>query len=164
MLSNEILNKLNEQITLENYSSNVYLAMSSWCKANGFDGASKFLYQHSKEELAHMDKLFSYINETGSQAIIDKIDKPQSNYDNISEVFNKIYEHERYITQKINALVDIALTSKDFSTFQFLQWYVAEQHEEEALFKGIIDKINIIGLDGKGSYLIDKEIFNLTLK
>jgi len=54
-----------------------------------------------------------------------------------------------------------ALAEQDFSTFQFLQWYVAEQHEEERLFKGILDKIGIIGLDGKGIYFLDKEIRKL---
>jgi ferritin len=161
MLKKEIFEKLNKQVALEQYSSNMYLSMSSWCKANGFDGASGFLYQHSKEELAHMDKLFNYINETGAQAIIESIEKPPSEYDNLLDIFNQILNHEIHITNEINELVDISLQMKDYSTFNFLQWYVSEQHEEEALFKGIIDKINIIGTDKRGYYLIDKEIRNI---
>ena len=73
-------------------------------------------------------------------------------------MFQKIYEHECFITGKINDLADAAFQGKDYSTFNFLQWYVAEQHEEEALFKGILDKIEIIGTDGKGLFFIDQEI------
>jgi ferritin len=35
---------------------------------------------------------------------------------------------------------------------------VAEQHEEEKLFKSILDKIEIIGLDGSGLFFIDQEV------
>jgi len=76
-------------------------------------------------------------------------------------VFEKTYKHEQFITSKINELADLTLGEKDFASFNFLQWYVAEQHEEEALFKGILDKMAIIGLDGKGLHMIDREIGNL---
>lgn len=66
------------------------------------------------------------------------------------------------ITEQINELVDIALNEKDYSTFNFLQWYVAEQHEEEKLFKSILDKIDVINIEGRGLYMIDKEIGSMT--
>ena len=65
------------------------------------------------------------------------------------------------ITKKIFALADLSLELKDYSTFSFLQWYTAEQHEEEALFKGILEKIDIIGTEGRGLFMIDREIGNL---
>lgn len=74
---------------------------------------------------------------------------------------SKTYEHGLQITAAINQLVAAALAEQDFSTFQFLQWYVSEQHEEERLFKSILDKIDVIGLDGKGIYFLDKEIRKL---
>lgn len=161
MLKNEVLEKLNEQINLEHYSSNLYLAMSSWCKAKGYEGAAKFLAEHSKEELQHMHKLFNYVNETGAQALITSIAAPENDFEDIKEVFEITYKHEKFITEKINTLVDYTLANKDYASFNFLQWYVSEQHEEEALFKGILDKIEIIGLDGRGLHLVDKEIGKL---
>ena len=161
MLKQNVLDKLNQQINLEHYSSNLYLAMSSWCKAQGLDGAAAFLAAHSAEELTHMHKLFGYVNETGAQAIVSEIDAPDNTYKDLKEVFQKTYEHEQFITEKINELADLTLTEKDFASFNFLQWYVSEQHEEEALFKGILDKMTIIGLDGKGLHMIDREIANL---
>lgn len=161
MLSPNILNKLNEQIKLEHFASNLYLSMSAWCKSMGLDGSARFLLTHSLEELEHMRKLFNYINETGAQAKISAIDEPESEFSDIKILFEKVMEHEVFITGKINELVDMALKEKDYSTFEFLQWYVSEQHEEEALFIDIIDKINVIGLDGRGLYLVDKEIGKL---
>ena len=164
MLKKEVLDKLNHQINLEHFSSNLYLSMSSWCKAQGLDGAAKFLADHSKEELGHMYKLFNYINETGSQAIISGIDAPDTVFKDIKDVFEKTYKHELFITSRINELVELTLEQKDYATFNFLQWYLSEQHEEEALFKGILDKMDIIGLEGRGLHIIDKEIGFLVAK
>ena len=156
MLSEKMLKALNEQITLEFYSSNLYLQMSAWCEYNALDGCAKFLKSHAAEEMEHMQRLFNYVNETGGLAIVGQIDAPPADFDSISHVFKKTYDHEVYITGKINQLAKIAQNEDDFSTFNFLQWYVAEQHEEEKLFKSIIDKIEMIGPNGL--FFIDKEI------
>ncbi len=161
MLSEGMVKSLNDQINLEFYSSNIYLQMSSWCEHKGLDGCSRFLRAHANEEMGHMNRLFNYVNETGAMAVIGAIEAPACQYESIEEVFSLILEHERLVTSKINSLVDMAFTSKDYSTFNFLQWYVSEQHEEEKLFTSILDKIRMIGAEeGKGLYFIDKEVAN----
>lgn len=161
MLSEKLLKKLNEQVTLEFYSSNLYLQMSAWCDHKGLVGSAKFLRDHANEEMAHMKKIFDYIQDTGALAIIEQIEKPSCDFKDVRDVFERTYKHEKMITAQINEIVDLALSEKDFSTFNFLQWYVAEQHEEEKLFKSILDKFDIIGVDGRGLFMIDKEIGNL---
>ncbi|PIE23380.1 MAG: ferritin [Neptuniibacter caesariensis] len=158
MLSSAMLQRLNEQINLEFYSSNLYLQMGAWAESKGYEGCAAFLYQHADEEMSHMKRLFTYVNETGAMAVIGQIDAPEAEFDSIKDLFKKVYEHECYITRKINDLAHVAFTNQDYSTFNFLQWYVAEQHEEEKLFNGIMDRINIIGEDGKGLFFIDKEV------
>jgi ferritin len=108
-----------------------------------------------------MYKLFDYVCETGALAVLSALGAPPPNYNSLGEVFEVTYKHELSITAAINKLVASALVEQDFSTFQFLQWYVSEQHEEERLFKSILDKISVIGLDGKGIYFLDKEIRKL---
>ncbi|RRC96738.1 non-heme ferritin [Amphritea balenae] len=158
MLSSSMLEKLNNQINLEFFSSNMYLQMSSWAESKGFEGCAAFLALHADEEMQHMKRLFTYVNETGGMARIGAIEAPIEEFDSIKDLFEKVYEHECLITSEINGLAHAAFTNQDYSTFNFLQWYVAEQHEEEKLFKGILDKIEIIGEDGKGLFFIDKEI------
>jgi len=152
---------MNNQVMLASYSVNLYMAMSSLCAKEGLTAAAKFLYAHSKEEMGHMENLFHYVNETGSHAIIQAIDAPPSDFKSLKKIFQEIYNHEQMITKKIFALADLSLELKDYSTFSFLQWYTAEQHEEEALFKGILDKIDMIGTEGRGLFMIDREIENL---
>ena len=162
MITQDIVKLLNEQIEKEMFAANLYLSMSSWCYENSFDGAGLFLFQHADEESGHAQRLITYLNETDSKVIITEVAAPESNFNGLLDVFEKTYAHEQKITQSINNLVDCTLQSKDYPTFNFLQWYVSEQHEEEALFRGIVDKIKLIGSSGDGLYLADRFIKDLT--
>ncbi|MDT8325178.1 MAG: non-heme ferritin [Bacteroidota bacterium] len=161
MLSNTMVEKLNDQINVEFESANLYLQMAAWCAWKGYAGAEAFLKTHAEEERMHMMKLFNYIGETGALAKIGSTDQPKMEYEALASMFEQILEHERFVTGKINELVAAAYEEKDFSTLNFLQWYVAEQHEEETLFSSLLDKIKLIGQDGRGLYLIDKELGKL---
>ena len=130
MATKKMINKLNEQINLEFYSSNVYLQMAAWADFNGLAGVASYLKKHAEEELQHMHKLFRYVSETDSMAVVGKIDAPATEYKSLSEMFNKILAHEKHVTKKINELASLAWSEKDFATFNFLQWYVDEQVEE----------------------------------
>ncbi len=162
MLTNQMVKKLNDQLNLEFYSSNLYLQMSAWCDDQNFPSFGKFLRDHASEERQHMERLFDYVLDCGALALIGKIEAPESEYKSLLDVFRAAYQHELKITKEINELVDYALTQKDFSTFHFLQWYVAEQHEEEKLFKSIVDKLELVGENKRDLFFMDKD-FNKTL-
>ncbi|MBW8049070.1 MAG: ferritin [Cytophagales bacterium] len=164
MLSKQIQKALNDQIQREANASYFYLAIASWCEYRGLDGSANFFYKQSEEERGHMLKIFHYINEAGGHAYTPLIAKTPREYKNITSIFELALKQEMDNTRSINKVVEICLKAKDYSTFNFLQWYVAEQHEEERAFKTILDKIKIIGVDGKGIYLIDKEIEKLAEK
>ncbi len=149
---------LNKQVTLEAESSHIYLAMASWAERNGYQGVANFLYQHSDEERIHMLKLIRFINEREGTAIIPSIKQPKDNYKNLIEIFQNILEHEISVTNEINKLVEITLKEKDFTTHHFLQWYVSEQLEEEALARQINDKLKLIGNDKMGLYMFDRDL------
>ncbi|AZQ12871.1 MULTISPECIES: non-heme ferritin [Shewanella] len=164
MLAATMIDKLNEQINLEFFSSNLYLQMSAWCEDKGFEGAAHFMRAHADEEMGHMRRLFTYVSETGGLPLIGTIEAPRADFTSLLSLFEYTYEHEQTITRKINELAHAAFTSHDYSTFHFLQWYVAEQHEEEKLFKSIVDKIRLVGEDGKALFFIDKDLEMLATK
>ena len=164
MLSKEVVKKLNDQINKEMFSANLYLSMSSWCYSNGYDGAGDFLFAHADEESAHAKKLIVYLNETDSQVTLEAIQKPQNEFASLLDVFEKTFNHEMDITASINDLVDFTLSCKDYATFNFLQWYVSEQHEEEALFRSIVDKLKMVSDSGNGLYLANQYIKGLLSK
>ncbi len=158
MLTQSMTEKLNNQVNLEFYSSNLYLQMSAWSAHEGLEGCATFFKAHAAEEMGHMQKLFDYILMTGGMPKLGAIEQPTAEFGSIRDVFEQTLNHEKYITKQINGLVETAFENKDFSTFQFLQWYVGEQHEEEALFQSIIDKIDLIGDERKGLFFLDREI------
>ncbi|HET6244405.1 MAG: ferritin [Bacteroidetes bacterium] len=162
MLISTIEKKLNEQVELEGYSSQYYLSMASWAENNGLNGVSNFLYRQSDEERLHMLKLVKYINERGGKAIIPSLEEPPREFESLPKVFEMVHAHEIVVSTEINKLVEACLSEKDYTTQNFLQWYVAEQIEEEALAKNILDKLKLIGNDKGGLYLFDRDLDTLT--
>ncbi len=163
MLSQKIEKALNEQIKIEAESSQFYLAMASWAEGKGLEGVSQFLYQHSDEERMHMLKLFKFVNERGGQAIVSDLKAPSTNFEDVKEVFSKLLSHETMVTNEINKLIFLCLEEKDYTTHNFLQWYVSEQIEEEALARTILDKLNLLGTVDGGLYMFDKDILNISV-
>ncbi len=164
MLTNNMEKALNNQIRIEAESSQVYLSMASWAEVKGLEGISLFMYKHSDEERMHMLKLIKYVNERGGHAHITELSAPKTEFGTFQKLFKELYEHEIFVSQSINELVHVALQEKDYATHNFLQWYVAEQIEEEALARTILDKINLIGNDKGGLYLFDRDVQQITVE
>lgn len=158
MLSPKVQQALNNQIRYEAESSQLYLAMASWAETKGFEGVAQFMFAQSDEERMHMLKILKYVNERGGHAIITQLDAPVVEFNTVKDMFEQLLAHEIKVSNLINNLVAITFEEKDFATHNFLQWYVAEQIEEEATAKTILDKIYLIGDDKSGFYLFDKDI------
>ena len=158
----EVEKALNEQIRVEAESSQAYLSMASWAEVKGLEGISNFMYKHSDEERMHMLKLVKYVNERGGHAIISDLKAPETDFGTFQKMFKELYEHEISVSESINELVHVTLQEKDYATHNFLQLYVAEHIEEEALARTILDKINLIGNDKGGLYLFDRDVQQIT--
>lgn len=158
MLASNIEKALNEQLEVEAWSSHFYLAMASWAETHGYPGVAEFLFRHSNEERMHMLKLLNYINERGGKAVIPSLGKPEPRYEDVKGLFKELLDHEIKVTERINQVVDTCLSVKDYTTHNFMQWYVSEQMEEEALARTIMDKLELIGNDKGGMYLFDRDI------
>jgi len=165
MLNKRVEEVLNEQITKEAYSAQLYLAMASWVEKEGYNGSADFLYRQTEEERGHMLKLFHYINERGGHAVVSALDEPPREFGNIKELFTAVLKHEQYISQAINNLVAICFEEKDYTTNQFLSWYVQEQIEEEKNAQEVLDKLNLLGGDKASKYMFDNDMknFNKTI-
>ncbi len=158
MLSKKIEKALNEQIKIEAESSQVYLSMACWAEIQGFEGVAQFMYAHSDEERMHMLKLVKFVNERGGHARVSDLAAPPTEFGSFKDMFQTLFDHEVFVSKSINDLVHITLEERDYATHNFLQWYVSEQIEEEALARNILDKINLIGDDKGGLYLFDNDV------
>jgi ferritin len=162
MLSKKISDALNKQIAMEQFASSYYLAAASWCAVKGFEGASAFLFRHSDEERMHMLKLVHYLNDHGGHAQSPSVGNVPQKFKALPEMFKEILEHELEVSRAIHQLADFCFKEKDYSTFNFLQWFIQEQREEERLFTLIIEKFELVGNEGQGLFLADQYLKALT--
>ncbi|WGH75128.1 ferritin [Tenacibaculum tangerinum] len=143
-ISKKMETALNEQLTTEAVQAQNYLSYASWAEVNGYQGFSKFLYKHSVEERNHMYKILRYINDRGGRAKIETIAAPAEDPKDIKACIEAVMKHEMDNTAAINKLVSLAQSEGDWASYNFLQWFVKEQIEEEALIKKLVDGYNII--------------------
>jgi ferritin len=158
MISKQMAKIINEQINKEIFSSYLYQAMSAYCAFKGFTGTANWFQVQAKEELGHAGKFYKYLLEQNEQVILDKIDKPETNFNGIKDMFEKALAHEKFVTGSINNIVALAIKENDYASNIFLQWFVSEQVEEEASAVEILTKIEIIGESGPAIYMLDKEL------
>ncbi len=157
-LSTRMEAALNEQIALEGNASSIYLAMAAWCETQALAGCAAFFYAQSDEERGHMLKILHYIVEVDGVVKVPALKEPKASYDSIQHVFEQVYEEEKKVTAAIYNLLSISEAENDHATALFLQWYVAEQREEEAQIRTILDKVKLIGTGGQSLFFIDQEL------
>ncbi len=149
---------LNRQISLEGYASFLYLSMSAWCDDQGLEGCTSFMRRQSDEEREHMLRIFEYMSDVGAHALTPAIAQVPHTFESSQKMFEMVYAHEQKVSKSIYELMAIAKEENDFTTDNFLQWYITEQREEENLMRSILDKIKLIGDSPMTLYYIDKEI------
>ena len=149
---------LNFQLANEFSSAYLYLSMSGYFERASLPGMSNWMYLQFQEEQSHKMKFFRYINDRGGIVSFRDIPAPQSEWESPLHVFEHSLEHEKQVTQNINELVNLSLSEKDHATFQFLQWYVSEQVEEEATLSKIIDDLRKVSDSPSALFYVDKEL------
>ena len=154
---------LNEQYNKEVFSANLYLAMCSYFLDRDLDGFANYFKIQSKEELQHAEKQFDYLHEVDGKITVGAVEAPESNFASIIDCFEQTLAHEKEITKSIYALAKQSLEEGDFATHTFLQWFIAEQVEEEASVKSLLKKLEMIGDSSSALYLLNDELLKRVL-
>ncbi|MBN1947746.1 MAG: ferritin [Bradymonadales bacterium] len=165
MLSETMEKALNDQINAELHSAYIYYAMSAYFERNALKGLAHWMRIQALEEMSHAQKFYNYIAERGGSVVLQPIAEVPAEWKSVMEVFEATLDHERYITKRINDLVELSLKEKDHATNIFLHWYVTEQVEEEDHAQEMIDRLKLIGYGrseelpkGGGLYMLDREM------
>ena len=158
MLNPKVEEAINEQINAELYSAFLYLSMSAYFQRQNLPGFAKWTYVQYLEETTHALKFFNYINERGGSVKLAAIKEPPTEWKNPVEVYDAIYKHEQLVTSLIYRIVDIAIQERDHASNNMLQWYVAEQVEEEGNASLILEQLKRIGNAQESLYVLDKEL------
>lgn len=157
-ISDAINEILNEQINKEFFSGYLYLSMSAHLKQLGLNGFASWTRIQAKEEVEHGLKIFDYLISCNSFVTLKQIRTPEFEFKGIVSIFNRIFEHEQCITNAVMTIAQKAEEEGDRSTLNFIEWFIAEQIEEEENVKNIIKRLELFGDDKVALYLMDKEL------
>lgn len=157
MVSEKLVNALNDQMNFEFESAHVYLAMAAYCSSESLDGFANFFLVQAEEERFHAMKFYNFINDIGHRAVITGFESPSNEYQSVLDAFQKGLAHEKVVTRKIYDIADIALNEREHATMTFLKWFIEEQVEEESSFDTIIQKQKRIENDSNAFFMLDNE-------
>jgi ferritin len=158
MFKPSLENALNDQINAELYSAYMYLSMSAWFDDTGLPGMAKWMKAQYQEEMFHVDKFFHYVLERGGKVTLRAIEAPPTTWDSALDAFEKTLAHEQHVTGLINELASLCMDERDHATLNFLQWFIAEQVEEEATASELVNQLRMVGKSGHGMLMIDREL------
>jgi ferritin len=154
----KVSDALNQQIKAEFGASYEYLAMSAWCTSQNLHGSAKWLRLQSQEEYAHAMKLFDFVLARGGDIQLKEMPAPTLKFSSLHNVFERVLTQEQAVSQQIDSLYDLAFKEKAFSTTVELQWFLAEQVEEERSARENLAKLTLIGGDPGGLLDFDREL------
>jgi len=144
-LSKTLADALNAQMTNEAHNAQIYLAYGAWANDKGYDGIANFLFRHANEERNHMMKILEYILKRGAKVVVNAIPSPGPDPVSVNDCFEKVFKSEVENTGNIYEIVNMSMAEKDWATWNFMQWFVKEQTEEETLALDLLSKIKVAG-------------------
>jgi ferritin len=144
-LSPTLTEALNNQMTNEAHNAQIYLAYAAWASDRGYDGIANFLFRHANEERNHMMKFLEYILKRGAKVVVSAIPAPGPDPVSVNDCFEKVFQSEVENTNSIYNIVNMSMAEKDWATWNFMQWFVKEQTEEETLALDLLSKIKVAG-------------------
>ena len=158
MLNPKIQDALNKQINAELFSSYLYLSMAAYFESKNLGGMANWMRIQASEENLHGMKFYDYINGRSGRVLLAQIESPKNEWKSAQEAFEDAYQHELKITGMINDLMNLAVAEKDHAAHDFLEWFVAEQVEEEAAAQMIVEQLKMVGDNGVGLFMIDQQL------
>jgi len=144
MLSETLLNAINDQIEHELFSSNLYLSMAAYFELNSLPGFAQWMNVQSGEERGHALKFIEYLNDVGAPVKIHAISAPPSEWNGALDVFENVLRHEQKVSSLIHTLYALALKDKDYPTQSMLKWFIDEQVEEEKNANLIVEQLKML--------------------
>ena len=158
MIGEKLNAAINVQMNKEFFASYSYLATSAHFEAEELSGFSKFFLIQSAEETQHAMRILNYLHRVGGRPILDAIQAPKSTFGTPLEAFEYGLESELKLAGEIEQLYALAIDEKHAATQIFLQWFISEQVEEEALFTRYVKRVKLVGGDPDGLLMLDSEL------
>ncbi len=158
MMTDKMAAAFNEQINKEFFSEYYYMAMSAYCESIDLPGFASWLMAQAQEERLHAQRFYQFLLDRDARPLFAAIDAPPAEYDSILDVFEKVLEHEQFVTKSITDLYKLAVEEADYPSQIELQWYITEQVEEEKTAKEIIQQLRWVGDKSTALFMLDQKM------
>jgi len=159
MMKETVAREMNSQINRELFSAYLYLSMAAWFEGQGLSGFANWMRVQAQEERDHAMGFFNHMLERGATVDLEAVGKPDNRWQSPLAAFEAVLNHEKFITESIDNLLETAQGEKDHASANFLQWYISEQVEEEANADALIQKLHLVEKSGGGGlFMMDREL------
>jgi ferritin len=158
MIGKKLNDAMNEQIKNELESYYIYLSMAAWLHSKALDGMGHWMRVQAHEEMLHAMKFFNHLIDRGGKVALKDLKQLKVQWKSPLEVFQDAFEHEKFISKKINDLMSIARQEKEYASEPLLAWFTDEQIEEESNASKITEQLEMIGADKSGLLMLDREL------
>ena len=158
MIGKKLNDAMNEQIKNELESYYIYLSMAAWLHSKALDGMGHWMRVQAHEEMLHAMKFFNHLIDRGGKVALKDLKQLKVQWKSPLEVFQDAFEHEKFISKKINDLMSSARQEKEFASEPLLAWFTDEQIEEESNASKITEQLEMVGADKSGLLMLDREL------
>ena len=156
-MNSAVQDAFNEQIKNELFAGYVYLSMSAHFDHENLPGFAHWMRLQAQEELAHAMRLFDYVLRRGGRVALHGIEAPTADFGPPLSLFESVLEHERAVTGMIHGLFEFSGKASDWAAQQELQWFIAEQVEEEDSASTARDQVRMAGEDQAALLMLDQQ-------
>jgi len=153
---------INNHLSCEFQAGHTYLAMAIWLRERDLAGFSKYMQSKSQEERAHADRLIAYLVDCDEQVELPSVEAPQRSWTSTQTLFDQVYEMEQAVTASINRIYSIAEQLGERSATAMLDWFVAEQLQEEAEARFVRKRLPLAGDNSAAILLLDQQFLDET--
>ncbi len=157
-MKNDVRDLINQQINREFHSAYLYLDFACYFEKNGLKGFAHWFREQAKEELKHGMLFIRYLIDSGEMFKWQDIEQPvwpMNEQKSCLAILKAAYRHEQYITGLIEIIYAHAEENQDLRTLDFLDWFIAEQTEEEKTAADLIREFELFGENASSLYLLD---------
>lgn len=164
MVNPDVQDAINEQVRHEFTAAYLYLGMMTFFESRSLSGFGHWMRLQSKEEVAHAMRLVDFLLDRGGAVELGPIERPELDFETPLDVMRAALAHEEKVTETINRLYALAVEANDYPAQVLMQWFIAEQVEEEKSASEIVDQLELAAGSASALLVLDGRLGQRSLE
>lgn len=141
MISDRLSSLLVEQITSELSAHQTYMGISLFFERQSLRKWAALFRAQALEEAGHAEKIIAFLIDNEVSFDLPALRGATTHYSGAKEALEVALASEVRVTGQFDTMAAAARDEGDHRSFQFLQWFIDEQVEEERTIRGLLDLV-----------------------